>query len=132
MEPEPKSNPRIFGLVVGTVAATAAVLLSRGEWRRAAPAFGLIATILIPCALLHPPLLRGPERVWIAAGLGLGWLSSRIALSLVFFLVLTPLGLLMRLAGRDILGRRRSAGVSSYLQVRRTRRFAPESFERLY
>ncbi len=132
METNPESHPRVFGLALGAAAATAALWLSSTRWQDAATVLGIVAAALIPSALLYPPILRGPERCWTAFVAGLGWLNTRIVLSLVFFLILTPLGLLMRLAGRDILGLRRLSGASSYLEIRRVRRFAPESFRRLY
>ena len=51
--------------------------------------------------LLQPSLLFYPYKVWMALGLALGWINSRIILGLVFFLVLQPIALIMKFAGYD-------------------------------
>lgn len=44
----------------------------------------------------------------------IGWTVSHIVMALVFFLVLTPIGLIMRLGGRDSLQRRYDRNADSY------------------
>ena len=51
--------------------------------------------------LLQPSLLFYPYKVWMALGLALGWINSRIILGLVFFLVLQPIALIMKFKGYD-------------------------------
>ena len=50
---------------------------------------------------LKPRLLFYPYKVWMALGLVLGWINSRIILGLVFFLVLQPIALIMKCVGYD-------------------------------
>ena len=49
----------------------------------------------------------------------IGWCVSIAVLALLYYVVLTPLGLAFRLAGRDPLDRRRRDGVSTYWKPRR-------------
>jgi len=51
--------------------------------------------------LLKPGLLFYPYKWWMALGLALGWINSRIILGLVFFLVLQPIALIMKFVGYD-------------------------------
>lgn len=44
----------------------------------------------------------------------LGWITTRLILGLFFFLVLTPVGLLMRLLGKDVLGEKLDPTTDSY------------------
>jgi hypothetical protein len=44
----------------------------------------------------------------------LGWINTRIILSFVFFVILTPFGLLRRLFGEDVLGRRPNPKLATY------------------
>ena len=51
--------------------------------------------------LLKPGLLFYPYKWWMALGLALGWINSRIILGIVFFLVLQPIALIMKFVGYD-------------------------------
>lgn len=62
--------------------------------------------------LLRPRLVRYVFTGWMIAAFPIGWTVSRLALATVFLAVFTPLGLGFRLAGRDVLGRRRSSSGS--------------------
>jgi len=55
----------------------------------------LIIGVVKPWALFYP------YKFWMAIGLALGWINSRIILGLVFLLVLQPIALVMRVFGYD-------------------------------
>jgi hypothetical protein len=61
----------------------------------------------------------------------LGHVNSRVLLTLMYYLVFTPYGLLSRLFGRDPL-RRRGPALESYWVERKQTRQAKEQFERLF
>lgn len=65
-------------------------------------------------ALLRPRLLRLPNVAWTRLGSFLERIVNPIVLGLVFALVITPLALVMRLAGRDPLRRRIDRDATSY------------------
>jgi hypothetical protein len=69
--------------------------------------------------------------IWMRLAVALGYINSRVLLSLMFYLVFTPYGLLMRLFGRDPL-RRRGARRESYWISRKVTRQTKEQFERLF
>ena len=54
-----------------------------------------------------PRLLYYPFKVWMALGLALGWVNSRIILGIVFIIVLLPIAIIMRIIGYDPLRRLR-------------------------
>jgi hypothetical protein len=66
------------------------------------------------CALFFPTVLSPLNKAWFRLGLLLGKIASPIVLGAIFFLMITPVALLMRLGGRDVLGLRRKKSVSSY------------------
>jgi hypothetical protein len=105
---------RKFGWTVGGVFAVLGALLL---WRHRTVS-GSIATSLGGALLLlaaaAPALLAAPHRAWLAFSRVLGRVNSAIFLFLTFFLVLTPLGFVLRLFGRDELRRRGSAPVSMW------------------
>ena len=79
----------------------------------------LAAALLFPRALA--PLYRG----WMKFGHVLGWINARIILGVVYFVVVTPIGLLLRLFGKDVL-RMRMRPAGSYW-VKRDAPIDPQS-----
>jgi hypothetical protein len=74
----------------------------------------LVATILWTPALIAPRALGYLHRGWTWLGKGLGWLNTRAILSLLYFLAVVPMGLVMRLAGRDPMRRKLQPAASTY------------------
>lgn len=74
-----------------------------------------IAAVLLLGAAVAPSLLRPVYRAWMRLGEVLAWVNTRIILTLVFFLVVTPIGLVMRLFGRSPMAARR--GDSYWIDV---------------
>ena len=103
------ANPdRSFGLSVGGVLCLiAAALFWRTRFARA-EVLGAAGALLVVLALTAPRLLRRPSALWWRFSRLLGHVNARLLLTLLFALVLTPVGILWRLTGRDPLARRRS------------------------
>ena len=101
---------RAFGRGVGTVLA---IIGAWVYWRHDALTLGpgLMATggLLITLGLLAPAVLFWPNRGWMALAHVLGAISTRLILTVLFFLVITPLGSIRRLLGADPLDRRGTA-----------------------
>jgi hypothetical protein len=86
----------------------------RAEWPRVAIAIVAVAIVISIVGLLSPSFMR---RVWIAMMVGLspiGWVMSHVILGFIYYLVLTPVGLALRLAGRDPLHRRLDREAKTY------------------
>lgn len=67
-------------------------------------------------ARLRPAWLRGPYRAGMRVSHALGRVVAPVVLGLIFLLVVTPLGLLLRVLGKDLLRLRRNPGADSYWQ----------------
>ena len=106
---------RSFGISVGTVCwAIWACAWWRGGGERLLW-LGLLGASLMVMGRLAPAWLRMPSAVWWKLSHALGWMNARVILSCLFFLVFTPVGLVLRLAGHDPLRlRRRAAGTSAW------------------
>ncbi len=120
---------RSFGWSVGGVLAVIGAL----QWWRgrpvAAEVFGAIGALLIVAATLAPTALVVPNRWWRRFAHVLGWFNARVLLTVFFFLVLTPAGVIMRLLGRDPLARReRGSSWTAYGDRVRD----PQHFERSF
>ena len=100
---------RSFGLSVGTVLLLiAAALAWRGRVTRA-EVLAAIGAVLVICGSLKPSLLKYPSDAWWKFAMILGWINARVLLTLLFVVLLTPLGLLWKALGRDPLARRRAS-----------------------
>jgi hypothetical protein len=64
----------------------------------------LIAIIFLVLGLLNSKILNPFKRIWIKFGEILGKVIAPIVLSIVYFIVITPIGLLLRIFGKDLLG----------------------------
>lgn len=81
--------------------------------------------------LLLPAVARRFHIMWMSIAVVLGWVNSRILLTLMFYLVFTPYGFVSRLVGRDPLDRR-ALGRESYWTPRKRTRQTKEGFGRLF
>ena len=98
---------RSFGLTVGTVCCLCWVV---SVWRgRGNPWWlGGLGGLLLLTAAIAPAWLRVPSALWRKFADVVGWINARVILTLAFFVVFMPVGLVMRLLGRDLLRLRRS------------------------
>jgi hypothetical protein len=112
---------RVFGLLVGGVFSLVALwpIMTRHE----APRFWMLslAGLLIVPAVLFPTALKPFYAVWMSIGNALGWINSRIILGLIFYLVFTPAGLVMRVLRKDPLTLKSEPGADTYRVVRQPR-----------
>jgi nitrate reductase NapE component len=107
------SSNRGFGWVFTVVFLVIGLwpLLSGGTVRR----WSLItAAVVVVITLTAPALLALPNRLWLRFGLLLNRLTSPVVLAFLFYVVVTPMGLLMRLFGKDSLRLRASDADGSY------------------
>ncbi len=120
---------RSFGLTVGGVLLLfAAFTFWRGHITRA-EVLGGIGAILVVAGLVRPNALAGLARAWGTVGHALGWFNSRVLLTLMFVLVLWPIGFISKLFGNDPLERRKRESMwSPYPERMRD----PKHFERLF
>lgn len=89
---------RHFGLLTGAIFACLFGLLLPWLGERAIPVWPwvVMAAFCVP-ALLYPRILQPVYSIWMKIGHILGWINTRIILGLLFFLLLVPVGLLMRI-----------------------------------
>ena len=117
------------------VVAVVLILIAAFGWYRGrmtlAYITGAAALILIFNGLFIPPLAKFFHVWWMRLAFALGYVNSRILLTVIYFLVFVPYGLVSRLFGRDPL-RRRAGKAESYWIPRERTRQAKEQFERMF
>jgi Saxitoxin biosynthesis operon protein SxtJ len=74
----------------------------------------MIAAGFMLCALAAPSLLGPLNRAWMRFGMLLHRIVSPVVLGIMFFLVITPMGTVMRLLGKDPLRLRYDGNASTY------------------
>jgi hypothetical protein len=111
------SSDRSFGFVF---AGFFTLLAAYGWWQESErwPISLGIAGVFLLAALLRPRILAPLNRLWAKLGHVMGMIVSPLVLGLIFFAVMAPLGLLMRLLGKDPLRLRRDSRAGSYWIVR--------------
>ena len=72
----------------------------------------LLSLVFIIITFVRPNLFTFLNKLWIQFGVILGKIISPIVMGLVFFFVVTPIGILVRILKKDVMGLKR--GASSY------------------
>jgi hypothetical protein len=112
---------RSFGLIVGGIFAGIGLwpVVVRGEDYRTW-ALALAGLLILP-ALVYPTALFWPHKGWMFVGHILGWINTRIILGLVFYAIVTPIGIIRRMLGKDPMGRQIRPELNTYRVVREPR-----------
>ena len=106
-------SERNFGFVFAAVSAIIALApLFRGHPPRVS--FLILALAFAAVAIFAPGLLRWPNRLWFRFGMLLGAIVAPIVMTLVYVLTFLPMGLGLRLMGKDLLSLRPDPQASSY------------------
>ena len=107
------SSDRVFGLVFAAVFLVIAgwPLLRDGTFRWWAL---VISGVFAAVAVSRPMLLAGLNRRWMKLGLVLGKVVSPIALGILFYIVIAPIGFFMRVIGKDPLRLKLDSSAASY------------------
>jgi hypothetical protein len=117
-------------LVAGVLLALAAWNFYRGRMT-VVVVLGSVGFALLLMGLLLPSVARRFHIVWMKFAAILGYINSRILITLMFYGLITPFGILSRIFGRDTLNRRAQAR-ESYWIPRATTRQTREGFERQF
>lgn len=126
---------RSFGITVGAVLLIiAGVLLWRAEWHLTAVASGLAISggLLALLGLVAPRILKPLHVAWMTLALILGYLMTRVILTLVFYAAVTPIGLVLRLFGKDPLDRTIDHEASTYWIPKSYDDNSPSRLEKYY
>jgi len=92
---------RKFGLTVGVAFLALAALVAWRGHPIGATTLGLLGALLCAAALTVPRRLGPVQRAWMALAFAISKVTTPIFMGVVYFLVLTPTGILRRTLGRD-------------------------------
>jgi hypothetical protein len=126
--PVTMGSNRGFGLVMAGAFAVVALLPLWGGGAVRPWALAL-AVLFAVAALIYPPCLQPLNRLWFRFGLVLHRVMTPLIMGIMFYVVITPMGLIMRAFGYDGMGMKRKKGVSSYWITRKSTDFTPDSLK---
>lgn len=122
---------REFGFVVGGVLCALGVLLwwrGRGTY----PYFFLPGMVLVVMGAVLPRALKPFQKAWMTLAILMGWVMTRVLLSALFYLALTPIGWILRLTGKDLLDQKIEPEKQSYWKVRSQPPRVPSDYEKQF
>ena len=117
MDDAPRSTRdlRRFGLVLAAAFPVVFWLVLPWVFSRPRPWWPLaVSGVLLAFAVLLPRALAPVERVWLRIGHALGWLNTRIILTILFYALVLPLGLFLRAIGKLPIARTPERSAASY------------------
>ena len=124
---------RQFGLLVGIV------LVAAGSWQLYRQIYPIVRIVLwsiggflFAGGLLWPQILKPLYVFWMLLAHMLSWVNTRIILGVIFYLIFTPIALVMRIAQRDGLQKKINKNASSYWTQRTAPENIKEHFERQF
>lgn len=123
---------REFGITIGAVLILfAGLALWRG--RASFPYLLACGILFIISGLLLPAVLKPLQKVWMGFAVVMGFVMSRVILTLLFFGIVTPIAVMMKVLGKDLLGERIVKAQPSYWHKRALAPEKPkESYENQY
>lgn len=126
-----RKSLREFGLTIGIAFGILAGLLywrEKGHYVYFVP----VSAVLIMLGLIVPVALRPIRKGWMTAAAGIGWVMTRVILTILFFGVFTPLGLIARLAGKRFLEVDVNGSARSYWIYRKSAEPKPDHLEKQF
>ncbi len=125
-----KKTLRQFGFLFGTAFLALSILTfiqGRTGWRVALPP----AVLLFAAAIIRPGLLWPLYRPWMTLSFVLGYFVSRLILSIIYYFVMTPIAVVLRLTGKDLLQmKKRNSG--TYWIPRKKKPAGTAQYGRMY
>ena len=92
----------------------------------------LTGVAFLATGMIRPVWLRFLYVPWMKLGMIMSWVNTRLILGIIYYGLVTPIGLVMRLCGADPLHRAGSKHAASYWIPRPQKTFEKSDYERLY
>ncbi len=128
---ESPSDLRKFGLTIGIVLLIiGAALLWAGKTTY--PVWGIIGAAFIFVGLLFPVVLKPLNKVWMSLAIVLGWIMTRVILSILFYFGMTIVKLIAMIFNKRFLNLKIDHSADTYWEKREKKPFDPTTYERQF
>lgn len=128
---ETKKDLRKFGLTVGSVIAVIGIVLFYFE-KSSAVYFAVIGGILIFLGVVFPRLLKQLNKFWMGLAIVLGFIMTRIILTTLFYIVITPIGFIAKIFGKKFMILKYDTSAETYWEKRSIIQKKPIDYERQF
>jgi predicted permease len=128
---ESKKDLRKFGLTVGGVLVIIAVFLFYFE-KPPAIYFAIIGALLISIGLIYPTILKPLNKGWMGLAIVLGFIMSRVILTIFFYIILTPISLLAKIFRKKFMVLKYDKSAKTYWEKRSIIHKKPIDYERQF
>lgn len=128
---ESPADLRKFGLTIGIALLLLAVLLlwlGKSSW----PVWGIIGLIFVISALLFPVILKPFNKIWMSLAIILGWVMTRVILSILFYFALTIMRFIAMIFNKRFLNLIIDRSADTYWEKREKKPFDPSTYERQF
>ena len=88
--------------------------------------------VVLSLGLLAPRTLKHVYTVFLKAAHAIGWFNTRVILILIYYIVLTPIALVVKIFGKDLLNRKMDKNTSSYWAKRELVKPVKEELEKQF
>ena len=78
------------------------------------------------------PIMKPIHIAWMTLAFVMGWFMTRVILSIFFYLILTPMSVVMRLFGKDFIDEKMEPQRASYWKKRDLSKFDPKHIEKTF
>lgn len=127
-----KKDLRQFGIILGIILlAIGSLHYFKGHFNVYPYLLGFGGMFLV-AGLICPAILKPFYIVFAKVAHAIGWFNTRVILILVYYLILTPIGLVMRILRHDPLKKKQEKGLETYWVKRENTISAKESFEKQF
>lgn len=126
-----KSDLRKFGITIGVILLVIAGFLFWKE-KESFQIFLTVGAIFFALALAKPVVLKPIYLIWMIFANILGWIMTRVILSLLFYVVFTSIGLIPRLFGKQFIELKWNKMESTYWNYRSGSVFEKERYEKQF
>jgi hypothetical protein len=92
----------------------------------------IISTSFLFLGVICPIVLKPVYIFWMKLAFVLGWINTRLILVVIFYLVFTPMGVIMRIFGADLLDKKISKDKASYWKKNKVDVFSKANYERQF
>jgi len=126
-----KSDLRKFGITVGLIL----MIVSGFLFWKEKESFQILITsgaILLILGVTIPVILKYIYWVWMIFATIIGWIMTRVILSLMFYAIFTPIGFILRLFGKQFIELNWNKTDSTYWKYRTKSIFEKEDYEKQF
>lgn len=122
---------RKFGITIGIFL----LIIGSIFWLKSIESYNYLLTIggcILGFGLLIPIILRPIFIIWMSFAAVMGFVMTRVILSLIFYLIFSPVSITLKIIGKELLQEKIDPGLKSYWIIRDKKVYDPANSEKQY